>query len=350
MVKEATSATRSRAVGMTQIRVSQSLGVNIRTIRRWLSRNKSGRSLENKPGRGCKSTITKIAKIVIAKSICKRHQSTRRLAKRLHSKGCPVSHVTVHTYLRSTLSVKPFKPQKQPKITEKQRMARLQFCKDRKSWKKEEWRRVLFSDESPFELYPHLNHQNDRVWAYKQSQVLPTETVKFPSKILVWGMMSYRAVSELHIIPKGQTVNADYYVREILNKSLMSTMQRQPEEASILRRKMLPDMSRAIFQQDGAPAHTAKKTQEWCDNNLVEFWTKETWPGNSPDLNPIENLWSIVKHDIQMMPTPTNVLMLENHVKLAWSRISPEILENLVSGMCNRVKLCIKRKGGYIRK
>ena len=354
MVKESTSVARSKAVGMvlggmTQRRVSEILGVNIRTIRRWLTR-KAGNSLENKPGRGRKSKIAKIAKIVISKSILKKHQSTRRLAKRLRSKGFSVSHVTVHSYLRNKLCVKPFKPQKQPKITEKQRTARLKFCRDRKSWSKEDWRRVLFSDESPFELYHHKNHQNDRVWAKNRSQVPPNETVKFPSKILVWGAMSYRAVSELHIIPKGQTVGTDYYVREILSNSLLSALLRQPEEGSILHRKMLPDMSKVIFQQDGAPAHTAKKAQEWCNNNLDEFWAKGTWPGNSPDLSPIENLWSIVKMDIDLMPTPTNVSMLEKNVKLAWSRISPETLDNLISGMQNRIKLCIKLKGGYIGK
>ena len=73
---------------------------------------------------------------------------------------------------------------------------------------------------------------------------------------------------------------------------------------------MLPGMSKVISQQDGAPAHTAK-AQEWCNNNLDEFWAKVTWPGNYPDLNPIGNLWSIVKMDMGLMSTPAKVSMLE---------------------------------------
>ena len=112
MVMEASSCARSRAIGMvlggmTQRYASEKLGVNIRTIRRWLA--------------------------VIAKSITKKHQSTRKLAKRLRSKGCAVSHNTVRNYLRGTLKVIPFKPQKQPKLTEKLRTARLKFCRDRKT-------------------------------------------------------------------------------------------------------------------------------------------------------------------------------------------------------------------------
>ena len=35
--------------------------------------------------------------------------------------------------------------------------------------------------------------------------------------------------------------------------------------------------------QDGAPAHTAKATQEWCMNNFPRLWKKGEWPANSPD-------------------------------------------------------------------
>ena len=54
-------------------------------------------------------------------------------------------------------------------------------------------------------------------------------------------------------------------------------------------------MSRAIFRQDSATAHRARKTQEWYRFHFPAFWAKYEWPGNSPDLSPIENLWAIVQ-------------------------------------------------------
>lgn len=42
------------------------------------------------------------------------------------------------------------------------------------------------------------------------------------------------------------------------------------------------------FQQDGAPAHTAKTVQQRCDENLTDFITKDEWPPSSPDLNPLD--------------------------------------------------------------
>ena len=194
-------------------------------------------------------------------------KSTRLISRNLKSKGFSISQVTVHTYLRKNLKVRPYKPQVQPKLTEKQRTARLKFCNERKNWTIVNWQRVLFSDESSFELFHTPNKQNDRVWAKSSVNVPTTEKVKFPGKVMAWGVMSYQAFSHLHIIPKGQTVTSEYYVETILKQSLTSTMLRTRDSGTILEKKLLPE----IFQQDGAPAHTSKKSQEWLKNNMPAF-------------------------------------------------------------------------------
>ena len=60
--------------------------------------------------------------------------------------------------------------------------------------------RIIFGDRSPYEICQVPNRQNYRVRAHSSSQVPVVETVKQPLKILVWGMMSYRGLSDLHII------------------------------------------------------------------------------------------------------------------------------------------------------
>ena len=355
MVKEYPNDIRNRAVGMilggmSQTDVSRHLDINLRTIQRWFALCKKSKSLKNKPGRGRKTAFSKSSKIIIAKSLSKRHKSTRKLAKILQKRGQTVSHVTVYKYLKNTLHAKPFKPQKQPKMTNAQKKSRLQFCKERKNWDVKEWRRVLFSDESPYQLYYAPNRQNNRIWALKSRNVTPIETIKFPLKINVWGMMSHRALSNLHFIPRGQSLTSEYYVEEILKKSLMPTIRRKRLNGPICERKMLLNMSKSIFQQDGAPAHTAKKAQEWCLQNLKGFWKKGIWPANSPDLNPIENLWAILQNHLDLLDPPTNEESLKNNLKRAWSEINEDILDNLISSMPNRVRLCIANGGGYIKK
>ena len=355
MVKEHAIRTRHIAIGMllggkTQRNVAIELGADIRTIRRWWASYTLGKSLKNLPGRGRKDSIPRVAKIVISKSVSKRQQSTRKLSKRLKVKGISISHMSVHRYLTNVIGAKSFKRPVKPRLTDKQKANRVSFCKERKYWTVDDWRRILFSDESPFEIFHTPNRQNDRIWAKNNLTLLPQEKIKFPSKLHVWGMMSYCALSDLHIIPVGSTVTAKYYVEEILTKSILPSLKRKRKTGSILVRQLLPNMSNYIFQQDGAPAHHAKVTQEWCKLNLQSFWQKGIWPGNSSDLNPIENLWAILKSRVDEMEMCTNIEMLEKTVKLAWSEISPEILDNLISSMPKRIQKCLELSGDYIGK
>ncbi len=72
-----------------------------------------------------------------------------------------------------------------------------------------------------------------------------------------------------------------------------------------------------IFQQDLTPAHTAKGTKSWFNDHGV---TVLDWPANSPDLNPIENLWCIVKR--KMRDTrPNNADDLKAAIKASWASL-----------------------------
>ena len=178
MVKESTYLTRCKAVaqlegGKTQSEVARGIGVSIRTVRRWWKKHQTGQELTNTPGRGRKPKLLKAAKITISKSLSKSAQSTCKLAARLISKGHKVSHQTVRKHMRQSLRVLPFKPQLQSQLTAVQQANRVKFCRERKSWGIDEWRRVLFSDESPFEQFQPPNRQNDRIWARDKEEVPP---------------------------------------------------------------------------------------------------------------------------------------------------------------------------------
>ncbi len=77
-----------------------------------------------------------------------------------------------------------------------------------------------------------------------------------------------------------------------------------------------------IFQQDLAPAHTAKGTKSWFNDHGVSVLD---WPANSPDLNPIENLWGIVRDT-----RPNNADDLKAAIKAAWAFITPEQCHRLI--------------------
>ncbi len=94
-----------------------------------------------------------------------------------------------------------------------------------------------------------------------------------------------------------------------------------PVYQDILEQFMLPSADQLfkdadfIFQQDLAPAHTAKSTQRWLNDHGVSVLD---WPENSPDLNPIENLWCIVKRKMTNK-RPKNADELKATVKETWA-------------------------------
>ncbi len=80
---------------------------------------------------------------------------------------------------------------------------------------------------------------------------------------------------------------------------------------------------------DLAPAHTAKGTKSWFNDHGV---TVLDWPANSPDLNPIENHWGIVKR--KMRDTrPNNADELKATVKETWASIPPQQCHKLITSM-----------------
>jgi hypothetical protein len=304
----------------------------------------------DKPRKGRPQKIHGVTKQVISLAVGKRGQSTRKLASRLTKKGYPVSRETVRCHMKNNLGLHSYRRSKKPLLTKKMRAARVAFAKSKVNWTAEDWKRVLWSDESFFELYPSCNSAGDRIWAENKEDVAPVVKIKHPPKIMVWGMFSHQAVSDLHFIPPGATVNKDYYREEILAKTALDAMSRSRNRGPITERKMMADTSKAIFMQDSAPPHTAVVNQEWLQNNFPLYWRKSEWPGNSPNLNPIENLWAILKQRVSAMPAATTLLELKNQLKKTWKELDPNLLENLVLSMPERMKSVIRLKGEYIGK
>ncbi len=91
-----------------------------------------------------------------------------------------------------------------------------------------------------------------------------------------------------------------------------------------------------IFQQDLAPAHTAKSTKS-CLN-------EHGFDASSPDLNLIENLWGIVKRKMRNK-RPKNSDELKATVKETWASIPPQQCHKLITSMPRRIETVIKAKG-----
>ena len=93
-----------------------------------------------------------------------------------------------------------------------------------------------------------------------------------------------------------------------------------------------------IFQQDGAPCHRANWTKSWFERKGISV---SQWLSQSPDLNPIEHLWEVIKKKLETRPCKSLVATFES-----WDSIDASVTENLVSSMPRRCAAVITVRGG----
>ncbi len=214
-----------------------------------------------------------------------------------------------------------------PLLNQRQRQKHLTWAVEKKNWTVAQWSKVLFSDESKFCI--SFGNQGPRVWRKSgeaQNPCCLKSSVKFPQSVMIWAAMSSAGVGPLCFLKS--TVNAAIY-QEILEHFMLPSADKLYGDADF------------IFQQDLAPAHTAQGTKSWFNDHGV---TVLDWPSNSPDLNPIEHLWGIVKR--KMRDTrPNNADDLKATVKETWASIPPQQCHKLITSMPRRIEAVIKAKG-----
>ena len=100
-------------------------------------------------------------------------------------------------------------------------------------------------------------------------------------------------------------------------------------------KKML--CSKFVFQQDNATPHTHKNTQSWCNNHFYDFWPKNRWPPNSPDISPLDYcIWNeLGKHMNWNKITNKNTLIQE--IKRGVQKIRGDVISRSTDNWSKRV-------------
>ena len=298
-----------------------SLGVVGRVLKRW----KEEKSTDRKPGQGRKRKTTARQDNFIVQQVKRNRQITlTNIVKNMP--GTKVSTMLVSRRIFELTDISSKWKHKAPFISNTNRIKRLSWCRERLTWTKEQWRQILWSDESPFVL---RYNRATRVWrtnSEKFQSWAMSGTVKHDQKIMVWGCFSSLGVGNLHLIDG------------IMDKH---------QYKSILENQMLPSARRLFgdsdwkFQEDNDPKHTSKVCKQFhVDNNTNRI----DWPAQSPDLNPIENLWAILDQRCKDR-NPKNKTELFACLYNEWNTLPISLLTNLVDSMPNRVQQVINNKG-----
>jgi DDE superfamily endonuclease len=223
--------------------------------------------------------------------------------------------------------------QKCPLLSKHHRRERLDFALSHQDWTVDDWKHVIWSDETKINCIG----SDGRKWAWKKageglSDRLVEGTVKFGGgSVMMWGCMTWDGVGMACKIDG--KMDANLYV-QILEDELQQTLVDYgftPEDI--------------IFQQDNDPKHTSRKAKEWLREHGFEVMV---WPAQSPDLNPIEHLWFLLKRRLAAYPEPAKgILDLWERIQEEWYKIEVGECQRLIGSMPRRVQEVIKAKGGY---
>lgn len=142
---------------------------------------------------------------------------------------------------------------------------------------------------------------------------------------MVWGCFSGHGIGQIHKI---SGIMDQYVYKDILENIMLPYAE---EELPL----------RWTYQQDNDPKHTSKLLKRWFVENKI---TVLGWPAQSPDLNPIENLWELIDRRINRdLCKNKDALFIK--VKEAWEQIPTQIMNNLIESMPRRCAAVNKNKG-----
>ena len=222
---------------------------------------------------------------------------------------------------------------RKPFLRKINKIKRMKWAQQHKNWTVDDFKKVLWTDESKFELFG--NGRRTYVRRSAHEEMIPNcinPTVKHGGgSVTVWGAFSFNGVAQLCKV-NGILEQKQYY--------------------NILVRHAIPAGKNLIgngftFQQDNDPKHTSNYCQNYLKNKQKQGTLKiMNWPPQSPDLNPIELLWDELDRQVRKK-CPNSKETLFSFLESTWKELNATILHKLITRMPRIVAQVIKAKGGF---
>lgn len=340
--------------------VARSLKVPPKTANRWVQRYLATGGVDDEQRSGRKPLLNAaVAARAHELLMSNEHGGAKSVGLLLHTSGMvskPVDRRTVTRAVRNialeeghTLRALRGKPQKM--LTEKNREKRLAFCKDNLG---RGWGNVMFTDRKKFPFsYPGVKVQAvSWVRAGMRRQAL---TVNHANVVNLYAGITKSGVTKVHIVA-GTTGHKTTFKNGKGQEAKNITKQ---EYQNVVESTFLPEGQRLftnngigtwVLQQDNDPTHKAAlpAVDQWNTKRGSSVSVLKNWPPNSPDLNPIENLWGYLQTKLDARGCKS-FKEFRAAVEIEVKAIPTDYFSKLVGSMPTRMAECIRLEGGKTR-
>lgn len=315
--------------GKTERELSAMLNIPRSTIGDIIRRFKNEDRIDSKPNTGRPTLLNDHDKRVIMRKVREDPKiSAPLLAAEMAAEGGRSVHPET---IRRVIREKGYNgrvARKKPFISEINKKKRAKFAKEHSQKDFSYWKNVIFVDESKYNIFG--SDGRVMVWR-KPNEELNKENLRPTVKhgggsVMVWGCMSAAGVGNLVFIEG----NMD---KTLYLNILKDNLKQSAEKLGI--------GNTFQFYQDNDPKHKSYLVREWLLYNCPKVI--ET-PPQSPDLNPIENLWNELDIRIRKHPIK-NKAQLKEKLLEEWRNIQEDATANLVKSMPKRLASVIKQKG-----
>ena len=312
--------------------IAERIGRSVSVVQRIVSQYKSTGSFISPPktGRPCKTSV-KQDRLMVRLSQKDRFKSAAEISRELNvSYDCDVSRKTVSQRLASA-GLNARVPASKPLISKKNQKARLNFATEHVVWTEDQWFSVYFSDESKFNV---LGSDGRNYVRRKTGERLSVKCVKKTVKhgggsVIVWGVISAAGTGPL--VRLHGRINGEVY-KQIIRQHALPYLRSSSVQSP-------------IFMQDNAPCHSCKKVKSFFTEEELNVMD---WAAQSPDLNPIENVWKVIGERAQRK-NPKNQDELWKFLELEWSAVTPSFCRKLINSCSKRCQEVIDNKGLFTK-
>lgn len=314
-------------LNMAEREISRRTHISRTTVQRWIANDFP---LNRRRGSGRPTKMTARATRLLVRTAT--NNPTFSIPELSTAIGVDVDRTTVWRCMKKA-GFKSFKRGGIFYLTQRHKHARVDWAMRRSLWRLPSWRRVVFSDEASVKLMSRDGRL--RVWLrgerHRRNDLALPVVQAGGGGVMMWGAIWFGGKSELYITR--QSVNSERYV-EILEQFVYPISYDLGDPGT-----------NWMFMDDNAPPHRSLAAQAFKNQSGIRTID---WPARSPDLNPIENVWSWMKRRVRMMLQPHDTLdRLEELLHQIWLIIPQEFIDSLIVGMPKRLGEVLRNHGGH---